>query len=103
MPHAQLTHDLREAVRTLRAQPRFLLITSLTLALGIAAATAIFSVVNGVLLDRCRIPRPIGSSMSGARRPGLGYDQFPLSPDLFLFYRRHTRSSRTWRSSSGSA
>src|ERR1700752_188495 len=85
----QLMHDLHEATRTLRAQPRFLLITSLTLALGIAATTTILSVVNGVLLR----PLPFAAADRlvnvSSTAPGLGYDQFPLSPDLFLFYRQH--------------
>jgi putative ABC transport system permease protein len=53
-----LTRDLRYAWRSLVRTPGFFVVTVATLGLGIGATTAIFSVINGVLLRPLPYPRP---------------------------------------------
>ena len=57
-----LRQDLRHALRSYANSPSYAVIMLITLALGIGASTAIFSMVNGILLRPLPLPIPIVSS-----------------------------------------
>jgi putative ABC transport system permease protein len=76
--------DVRHAARTLARTPGFALVTILTLALGIGANTAIFSVVNAVILRPLGYARPDQLIYISSQFPSMGFDQFWVSPPEFL-------------------
>ncbi len=88
----RLTRDLTYAFRNLRKSPGYAAVTILTLALGIGANTAIFSVVNGVVLKPLPFPEPERLVYITSQFPGLGFDQFWVSPPEFLELRDRNRS-----------
>jgi predicted permease len=84
--------QLTFVVRRLRRAPLFTAITLLTLATGVGANTAIFSVIHGVLLKP--LPYPAPDSLVGVWQtaPGLGFDQINASPATYFTYREEGRS-----------
>jgi hypothetical protein len=69
-------NDFRFALRTLLRNPSFTLAAILALALGIGATTAIFSVVDAVLLKPLPYPQPARLVSVAMRFPGPGGDGF---------------------------
>src|SRR5262249_58683541 len=77
-PMQTLWHDVRYALRTLAKSPAYAALSVLTLALGIGANTAIFSVVNGVLLKPLGYPHPEQLEFISSTFPKLNFNRFWL-------------------------
>jgi putative ABC transport system permease protein len=90
-----LLKDLRYALRRLRKSPAFSAIVILTLALGIGANTAIFSVVNAVLLRPLPYQAPDRLTTIEHFYPSLNGLEAPVSATGFKDYRDKTRSFAT--------
>ncbi len=89
--------DIRYGLRALTEQPMFTAIALVTLAVGIGANIAVFSVVNGVLLKPLAYPNPDGLVALRQVAPGAQGlanvpDGFLLSPSMYVTYDEHNRS-----------
>ena len=80
-----LIQDLRYAWRTLLKTPGFTAVAVLTLALGIGANTAVFSVLDAVVLRPLPYPQPDKLVSVQCRNPRTGLSQNLSYPDFFDF------------------
>ena len=84
-----LIQDVRYALRTLAKTPGFTLVVGATLALGIGGTSAVFSLVNGILLKPLPYPDPDRLVLIFESVPEIR-DRFPQAPVNAYHF-------RTWR------
>jgi predicted permease len=84
-------NKLRLVMRRLGHTPTFTLVAVLTLAVGIGANCAIFSVVNGVLLKPLPFKDPERLVGVWHKAPGLGFSEVNQGPAFHLTYREENR------------
>ena len=82
--------DLRDATRMLRSQPGFAAVALLMLALGIGATTAIFTVVNAVLINP--LPYPDSDALVSIVHTVDGRDEPFFGDAIYNTYRENTRA-----------
>jgi predicted permease len=83
---------LNHLLRRLRRSPMFTVVTLLTLAVGIGANTAIFSVLDGVLLKPLAYPRAEELISVSHTAPGVNIADVGIAPFLYFTYREENRT-----------
>src|SRR6185295_12488251 len=84
--------DIQYALRNIAKKPLFYSVAILTLALGIGANAAIFTVVNGVLLQPLPYPHPERLMMVWMHNPRQGFDKDVGSYPYFQDWRSGSQS-----------
>ena len=88
----QIGNQLKQVFRRLRRAPMFTAITVFTLAAGIGANTAVFSVLEGTLLKP--LPYPQAEKLVGVwlTAPGIQIKELNLSPSDYFVFREQNKS-----------
>jgi predicted permease len=84
--------DLRYAIRSLRKSPGFALVAIVTLALGIGANTAVFSLINAVLLRPLPYAQPESLVLVWESAPFFGVRDSPVAPANYVDWKARSRS-----------
>ena len=87
-----LTTQLRQVLRRLGRTPFFTAVTLLTLAVGIGGNTAIFSVLEGVLLKPLPYSHPEQLVAVWLTAPGINLKEIDLSPSTYFIFRDESRT-----------
>ena len=86
-----ILNQFRQVFRRLRHSPMFTAITLVTLAIGIGANTAIFSVIESVLLKPLPYSKPDALVSVWLTAPGVGLKQVTASPSVYFVFREENR------------
>jgi predicted permease len=86
------TSNFRHTLRGLAKSPAFTAIALVTLALGIGANTAVFSLVSGILIHPLPYPEPERLVGMWHTAPGVGFPQIDQTDATFMNYRDHAQS-----------
>ena len=96
-------NESKHVLRRMMRSPMFTAITLVTLAVGIGANAAIFSILNGILLNPLPYPQPDRLVGVWATAPGLGIKEVNASPSTYFTYREENRAFQDiglWRNDS---
>jgi putative ABC transport system permease protein len=92
-------HDVRYAARRLRRRPGFTMVSAVTLALGVAATTSVFTLIHGVILNPLPYPESDRLVQVDHGGRGVGLDRgLGVTVGFYRFYRDNVRSAEAMAS-----
>ncbi len=89
---ASFSKHLKHVVRRLLRSPMFTVVTLITIGIGVGANTAIFSVINGILLKPLPYPDSERLVSVWQSAPGIGIKDLQASPSDYFTFREENRS-----------